>query len=506
MSLFPKALNYSHIKSEVKEKILFDRQFLISSEKENFPDMINLQLGKYFVHIGRKLSHSSISDGKTKLLVLGSLYDYRHPSASNEDILTSLRFDGKTEELLEDVSFLCGNYLLFLEKPDGIILIPDMASSKEAYIDLNEDEITIASSISLLSQVKNLKEVDSGTFISTFYSSPEFQSRRIQVGNSTRFKGVVRARANHIFDFKSRQFQRFFPRHPISPDSLDNVSEKASLILTGILKSISQRGRMLLPITAGWDSRLLLACARGIQDEVIFYLLKHNSIPQLSQDVVTSKKLFKRLKIPFQLIEYSDHVPEEVRKSTRKKMDMPNEQSMAYIFNAWQKLFPSFISINGNFSEITRNEWGVTPKVNEKLLAALAKYPDNAFCHSLYRDWLAQNNEHFTKLGYQTLDMFYWEEIMANRIAQAYTEINLGIEMASPFNCNALIRILLSVPAEYRGKQYNILYKQMISKLWPELLDVPINPGLKKTIIRIMQRIGVYDWYRNTILNSKYSN
>jgi hypothetical protein len=474
-------------------------QFIISKNEIHFERSIRHDFADYKIYSTRDVEITI--NLSSEIIVLGNLYDFRNPRYSNQEIVDRLIIDKGLETFFEELSYLSGSYLILLKCDGELILVPDMACVKGCYIDMRDSEILIlSSSVTLISKVKVVEKNRTCKELSRFYACPQYLARSVDVGNFTAYEGIVRMKANHFLNFKKRTFERFFPRSPAKISDVDLAAEVSSGVLKGIIESIAHRNRILLPVTGGWDSRLLMASTCNIKNEVIYYLLKHTTIPQLRQDLITSRKLFDKLKLPFQLIEYSEKISEEDSKMAEHHIDRPDIKSLGYIFNAWRKLFPHCINVNGNLSEIARNEWGLLKELSGNVLAHLAKYPKQPFCVSFYDSWLTESKEKFEGMGYQTLDMFYWEEVMANRISKAYSQTGLGIQMVSPFNCRFLINQMLSVNPIYRSKQDNILYKKMINNLWPELLLIPVNPGFRKTVIKWMQKIRIYDKYRQIML------
>jgi len=65
------------------------------------------------------------------------------------------------------------------------------------------------------------------------------------------------------------------------------------------------------------------------------------------------------------------------------------------------------------------------------------------------------------------------------------SESDIAIEEVDPFDSHFLYETWLSVPepfvrnAKYDGAK-NLLFSNMIRKMWPELLDFPINPPYSK--------------------------
>ena len=49
-------------------------------------------------------------------------------------------------------------------------------------------------------------------------------------------------------------------------------------------------------------------------------------------------------------------------------------------------------------------------------------------------------------------------------------------DIFTPFNCRELLVCLLSVDERYRSAPDYTVFKLLIEKMWPELMNEPINP------------------------------
>ena len=172
----------------------------------------------------------------------------------------------------------------------------------------------------------------------------------------------------------------------------------------------------------------------------------------------------------------------------------------SYVVNIFNKNHKDCLLINGNVSEVARMEYDVIWNLNGEKIAVVQKYPNQPYAIAEYNSWLKENRDLFNKNNYKPIDMVYWEESCGNWVSKGKSEYRMGIEIFSPFNCRDLLTLMLSVPRKYRNKQTAILYRMIIDRLWPDLLRLPINPGFKKSVIRLLQRLRIYTPYRNALM------
>lgn len=73
--------------------------------------------------------------------------------------------------------------------------------------------------------------------------------------------------------------------------------------------------------------------------------------------------------------------------------------------------------------------------------------------------------------------MFFWEHRFGKWASNSSMNYDVLVDSITPFNCRELIETWLMIPRKERMKCK--LHNKIIEDNWPELLDIPINPGEK---------------------------
>jgi len=81
-----------------------------------------------------------------------------------------------------------------------------------------------------------------------------------------------------MLDLNSKGISRFWPNKALENQSPDNVAKKGAEYIRGCIQSAAERKSIHLGITAGWDSRVLLAASRNLSDKIYYYLNKPNGM------------------------------------------------------------------------------------------------------------------------------------------------------------------------------------------------------------------------------------
>ncbi len=458
----------------------------------------------YYLHVGPFLNISISENSKAKLIVIGNIYDYLTPSSTNLDIVNEMvAAPSDFKSVLEKSFRYSGNYLFIYcdKKKYSIRIVTDMAAQREAFYVTTGGDAIIGSNPKMMNSFFP-QEKDESPEAVEFFNSPRFKSKLSFVTDTTNYATIKHLKPNHYFDFSENCPTRYFPNKKIVPGSINEVSKKGAKMIKGYMKAASLRKDLLIAVTAGWDSRLLLAASKELKNNATYFVLVGKKSALKKYDVQVPKKLFKKLGLPFVVGESYTELTEKEKIKIDNKFDFPKYELHKRITNFNAKYYSNHININGNVSEIARLEFDEVNNLTPKKIAHIEKYPYLEFALRRYAGWFKENSKLFKRHRYRVLDMLYWEENCANWVAKTKTEFGAyGIEKFSPFNSRELILTFLSVDKKYRRKQNPVLYKRMIDELWPEVLQAPINPGTKKIAMRITQKLGIFTLFRNLKLN-----
>ncbi|MCC7239120.1 MAG: hypothetical protein IT421_06395, partial [Candidatus Brocadia sp.] len=75
---------------------------------------------------------------------------------------------------------------------------------------------------------------------------------------------------NHYLNLKTGLCKRYWPNKPFQNLSLEEGLEKSSNILKALMKSASNRFDLTVGLTAGLDSRLVLAASKEISNKLSY--------------------------------------------------------------------------------------------------------------------------------------------------------------------------------------------------------------------------------------------
>ncbi len=482
----------------------FKNQYLVTHQAiDNLINWSELILGKFFFYFHPSLRTSFTVNSNSELLIIGDVYNHNFPEKTNKEIAFDLNnnFFDFFDLLKSDYTLsLCGTFLIFYfsTKEDALFVVGDAATQRELYyLKDNEKIIALGATDKVINEFFPLKEKED-LYSKEFYNSNAFKKRKTFVCSSTNYENLYRLKPNFYLNISKCQDIRYFPFEKVKQVSLEEAIQRGAEIIKNYIKAANLRYQILIPVSAGWDSRLLLAASKDIQKEVTYYVLQTSPKGAKHYDIRIPRKLMLSLKLPIEIINYSKKLKQSEIKIAENSISFYRKENLEYIVNYFNKKHPNKITLNGNISEIARMEFDEVFNLNPKKICFLQKYPRLTYAEKQYAEWLNSNKILFEKNGLRVLDMLYWEENCANWAAKSKTEFStFGTEVLSPFNSRELLLLLNGINKKYRRKQNPVIYKKIIQQLWPEVLCAPVNPGIKKIAMRITQYLGIFSFFRN---------
>lgn len=487
--------------------IKFRNQFVMAKSIEvNFLQWDFVQIADYRLFYHQEIKVSVFESTDKMVVSLGDLYDYRNVSFTNSHIINELaELSGSFDELIKNSFKYSGTFIvIYLDKKNSkLYLFNDNAAQREVYyLNKTSDEMIFGSQPNIINLVSPLTE-DNSEEARLFYQSDAFKKRASFVGDSTNFVGLKHLKPNYYIDIDKQESIRFFPNSLLPKISLKEGALRVAEMIKGYVKAASERYPLLIPVSAGWESRVLLAASKDVVNQSKYFVYQHPNMTDTHQDIVIPKRLFEILNIDFNVIKYSNEINQEYLNQINESVSFPRYNVLKYIINGMFKHYPGFLCLNGNISEVGRKEHERIYNLTPVKIAYLQKYANSSYAIKRYERWVSDNKPVFDKFNFSIADMLYWEENCGNWVAKSKTEAMTVAELYSPFNSRELLITLLSVNEKYRGKQNPVLYKHIIKLLWKEVLLVPVNPSLKLQVIKVLQKIGIYTLYRNVLLNFK---
>ncbi len=308
-------------------------------------------------------------------------------------------------------------------------------------------------------------------------------------------KGVRRLLPTQVLDPTRRPgeegfltFRRPFP--PLLPGfDYELALERMEGILVSAIRGLHRAtGRpLLLQLTAGYDTRLLLAAARRAEVSFSTFTFDHPDLTPADRKL--PPKLALLAGVEHRMIEAGPIDRTRVRDHARHTGGHSAALDGEFYANgAWDQVPADSIVLHGGVFEVARCfYWSQIPPGLEPSDEDTAARLFGAFRGELYNplshydalkewlDWVARTPEVAPDLTMDLRDRFYLEQRVAGWLSAIDQGVDLtGRQLFQVGNCQDFMAVALSLPVEVRRASRH--HADLVRRMAPELMREPINP------------------------------
>jgi hypothetical protein len=478
------------------KELRWRRQFLLARGPIKFlRDWKDLKIGSFYLYAHPDLEINSVSDSNKTVVLIGYLFDPVEVERNNSEILAHIVSHSQSfEEFVMNIKPYAGRYVFLYRDNDRCTVLQDALALREVYYCTKNNLIVCGSQPNLIAQFAVPEiGVTSDLEIQDFYRNHFRNSKWI--GDDTYYENVKHLLPNHCLDVNTLTALRYWPTERIKRLPLEDAVARSCDFLRGIMRAASSRHSLMLAVTAGTDSRTILAASRHITDRIYFFVNKERDLTDRSPDIRIPKAIFAKLRLPFHVHTIPNEVDHTFREIFLNNTFFASERILPTIYNAYFKNHSHKVNILG-IGEIGRTRYGKQPRrLNGYRMAYALGYKDSEYaikeCRRVLPEMLAVGN----KFGVNAMTLLYWEQTMGNWGAVGNSESDIAIEEFDPYNSHLLYETFLAVHPKYANYATKILFRQMIKRMWPELLQWPINPpadNLQEKIKFFLKKIRFY--------------
>lgn len=481
--------------SEIRN-LCFRRQYLISPIKINCPFEHQLRsiTNTAFLYSHVDLNVSDIQESGRRLILLGDLFDYENTNYTNLNILNvliRLDFTG----LLTALSRYCGRFVLIYVENNIIKITHDAASSRKIYFIRNTDGVYCASQPHLIAKILKLditREQERQSFYTS--SQPIFELlHNSNIGNLTCYDDIYQVLPNHYFDFNNCRSIRFWPNTQRVSLPVDEVVRRGADMIKGFMESICNRYSVMLPVTAGKDSRLLLAASLSNKERIFYYINKGQHMNDSHHDLVIPGRLMPKLNLKFNVLNPDIIVDKDFERIYFENNPFASKRFLPIIYNYYLN-FSDRINLPATFSASSLRVYRTNGKpLDATVLASFIKVEKFGFAKKYFAEWLNECQSDCHKYNYDVLNLLYWEERMGNWGTEIQLNKDLAQDEIIPFNSRLFVDTLLSAPVYAREKPDFVILREITRKLWPETLLEPYNINLRRKSLTVLKKIGIHN-------------
>lgn len=374
---------------------------------------------------------------------------------------------------------LSGRWFIIAQRGDESRLYTDALGSRQVVHGIHEDvgELWCASQAHLIADIfKETPDSSAQAFLSSYRKeNPEYWIP----GDATLFASTRQLLPNHFLCLNDGKVKRYWPHDRIHRIDPNEAVRLAAEILRGTMKAAARRFDLTLLLTAGIDSRILLAASREICEDIECMTVRKEGMSLSHPELAIPAALTKKLGLPHHVVTAPQSPSEAFKTNILEHMPLAHPIWMPDL-DACQKYFDQHrVAIQSSGSEITRC-WYRLPNLATQVmtpsrLAYVTNMENEPFVIEQFRSWLHEASA--TNKGLHLSDLLFWEQRIGRWLSSSLLESDIAWgEVVSPFNNRGLLVTLLSAPAKDRqGPDYRLSHA-LIKHLWPEAYAEPFNP------------------------------
>jgi len=475
-------------------KLRFRRQYLVTPEPVECPFLnVRYRLNdqyELYAHVDLPVTEQEKDD--LKILLLGDMFDYEDPRKGNQSILTDLLIP-EFSSFLKATAKYAGRYVLIYLKADKLYFVADATTTRKVFYSEKGDKLWFASQPHLLASLLGYENTTDPSRLSWYNSKMSFGLSNANIGDMTIYDEVRQLTANRYLDVSGKSVHRFWPETRVDLRPVAEVAAQCAAIIKGTVESIIHRYDVMIPVTAGKDSRLLMSGTTDVRERAFYYLNHNEKMHEKHPDIAIPRKLLGSLNLDFHLLPLPELIDEDFTRIYLQNNKMANKKYLPHIYNYYLN-YQDKVNLPAIFAG---SPWGKNAlhenKVTPDSIANLYGVQEFEFAVAYFRDWLDGCQALCRELNIRTVALFYWEE----RIANGYTQIQLDKDIAqediNPLNSRLLNELFIAVKLKYNNMPDYLIFKKTIKELWPELLNYPINPSFRRSVQQILKSAGLLD-------------
>lgn len=305
--------------------------------------------------------------------------------------------------------------------------------------------------------------------------------------------GVERLLPNHYLDLADWSVHRHWPLTPIDNNGDPRAAvETVAGILSRHIGAITRHAPAYLPLTAGLDSRMLLACAREHLDRIQLSTL---ALPDRTAqvDVEIARRVARRHGLSIDIVAYDPPHAEDLDAFLWRTGSCLAEARGWHATRTYRRMRSDRPEMTGAGGELARatywRDLGIAQHgdPDERAVATALALPHTPDIRARARAWIdalpGNHAMHIADLLYVEQRLGAWAGVLSQGHADA---IPLRI---FPFAHRDAFDAMLRLPVEYKlSKRFPI---DVIRSRWPELCRDPFNrpPGWRHYVQRAKRRV-----------------
>jgi hypothetical protein len=429
-----------------------------------------VSVGKFWLVTGSGLNAWRVKDakGQDAGVVLGYPIDLAAEKVLDGEWQASATLGDDVDGFARKVLWSLGGRFLWIFATDTIARIyPDCSAQVPCVWDA-QDQMAGSSAHALLDDASYAERFDQA-----LYAHLGIDGEGWFPAGLTAHKGINRLLPSHFLDLQTWSATRFWPSSAISPTSDPSavVDEMIALIRAQMQAVIQSPMRLGLALTAGHETRMLLACARPMLDDIDMITVVGED--RHTTDTVTARRIVRDFDLRHIELPRLNATDAQRDLFIRRGAHCNADTNSRFHPSVWP-VADTHVFMGGLGGEVGRAFfWRATDRpdtrITADLLTARFGLPNTPALTQLLEKWLAELPP---MDAFGILDQAYLEHRNGPWYAVQFCADPTLIRQAPIFTLRG-VELMLSLPPDW--KRQSRLGHEIILRLWPELMKYPFN-------------------------------
>jgi hypothetical protein len=460
---------------------------LSKTEADLSDDFQHLVLNKYHIYRDKNLS-VYLASAKIDVVILGvavipSKGQYLYGDAVAQYIAQADSYS----QVINRISQITGRFVCLFVINDSAYICSDAMGSKRVIINKSaatrissSEKLAYGGDFKLSPPFSELADTTRYAAIEQYYPSKVLYNESLSL-----------LLPNHVYNLTEGTEKRIDYNDIETYDDLSSI-DVFEYHLPMTIKALSENGHnVLVPLTAGYDSRLLFSASLEYKEKVKYYIFECDEV-----DTSVAKQLAERFSLKLHVYTAEIKPSPQILEMLKNQHPFPRLLDK-HAFLDYEIAYGNDkdIYINGLGGEIIRDFYGAPPKFFQAELIALSSgYGLDKGLIAEIKTWIkAQKN--LTCNNKCLLDFFYWEYKMGIWSSRCAFENDLVHDEISLLNNRSLlIAILKNISRKQRtAPDYQVFTDYIDFKLGKT--EIPYNANKKPAIEQLKRNIYARSLY-----------
>lgn len=450
---------------------------------------------KIFNH--NNLKANSFKYNGNELIILGDIFNPFEPESTIGNIGDELIKSESLDSVLKQIDKLTGRFVLFVKINKTFHLLSDFFCQRQVYYWFNEDNFYASSSQKLVLDVLNLDlSVDNEKLKlskSNYFLKIHEHWLLGETDWDNRLKKLL---PNHRLVIQQKTLKRI-PVYASKIPNRDGLVKEVLSILKNSIKAYSVRYSLMLGLTSGYDSRLLMSSSITL-NKIIKYFTFSRKGAYIQKDVSIAKHLSEIYNLDYEEVLTKD-LSTEFETEFRKQFLIPRlldkTKNIQWFKN--QNLESTAV-VSGNGGALIRSIYDEDDFKNSISICKAIEYEPNNLNIRLLDSWLHSAKKYASENGLLVSDLFYLEVRLGKWGSKMVHELDFsGVEEFSPYNNRHL---MYSILLNYNKDERKTITVNLLEQSLDGITALPFNPKTWKDAVK---KIIFYEHYKKFIQKNK---